>query len=259
MAQGLATPPKRSTPYRAAARRRAARRRRRVGVLLLAVVLAAGLWMWKLRGGSGYRIALDAGHGGDDPGAVGLVAETDLTETTVRCLEQLLRADENYTVILCRDYDEGAQPGERGRRAARRGADLLLSVHGNSSEDAAARGFECYPQLPESETARDSQRFARLLAEEMSAAGAPLRGDAGVRYAIYLESGEKIITENPDAAAGQTFGVLEQAGCAAVLAEQCFVTNAEDVAAFAGGEGCQRAAEAYYRAICRYFSTTPMI
>ena len=60
-------------------------------------------------------------------------------------------------------------------------------------------------------------------------------------------------------AAGTTFGVLEQAGCPAVLAEQCFVTNAEGVAAFAGEEGCRRAAEVYYRAICRYFGTQPMI
>ena len=39
---------------------------------------------------------------------------------------------------------------------------------------------------------------------------------------------------------------------AAVLVEQCFVTNAADVEAFGTEEGCQKAAEAYYRAILRY-------
>ena len=132
-------------------------------MLLTALVLAAGFWLWRANTG-GYRVALDAGHGGDDPGAMGLIAETELTETTARYLEELLRADENYTVILCRDYGEGASSGERGRRAARRGAQLLLSIHGNSSQDGTARGFECYPQLAASETHADSLRFAQLIA-----------------------------------------------------------------------------------------------
>lgn len=242
------------TTYR---RRRRRRRRGWIPVLLTALVLAAGFWLWRANTG-GYRVALDAGHGGDDPGAMGLIAETELTETTARYLEELLRADENYTVILCRDYGEGASSGERGRRAARRGAQLLLSIHGNSSQDGTARGFECYPQLAASETHADSLRFAQLIADGMAGAGAPLRGDGGIRYASYDEAGVKQIGEEADAA-GTTFGVLEQAGCPAVLAEQCFVTNAEDVAAFAGEEGCRRAAEVYYRAICRYFGTQPMI
>ncbi|HIV87005.1 MAG TPA: N-acetylmuramoyl-L-alanine amidase [Candidatus Pygmaiobacter gallistercoris] len=230
----------------------------RAGTAAVVLVLAAGLLVWLTRP-RGYRIALDAGHGGDDPGAVGLIAETDLTETTVRCLEALLRADENYSVILCRDYGEGASSGERGRKASRKGADLLLSIHGNSAADPTARGFECYPQLPGRDTHAASLRFARLLGEEMADAGALLRGEEGVRYAVYDSDGQKRILNSADGVAGSTFGVLEQADCPAVLAEQCFLTSAEDVAAFAGEEGCARAAEAYYRAICRYFSTTPQL
>lgn len=243
-----------------AKRRRAQQKARwlRVGAVLAALVLVAGLWFWASRP-RGYRIALDPGHGGDDPGAVGLIAETDLTETTVRYLEELLRADDNYSVILCRDYGEGASSGERGRKATRKGADLLLSVHGNSAADPTAQGFECYPQLPSSATYQGSLRFAQLLGEEMAAAGAVLRGEAGVRYAVYNAEGQKQILNSADGVAGSTFGVLEQADCPAVLAEQCFLTSAEDVAAFAGEEGCARAAEAYYRAICRYFSTTPQL
>ena len=87
---------------------------------------------------------------------------------------------------------------------------------------------------------------------------APRCGARGaIRYACYDAEGAKTIYEQsqtpPDGA--QTFGVLEQAGCPATLAEQCFVTSAEDLARFGGEEGCRRAAEAYYRAICRYFGT----
>ena len=161
--------------------------------------------------------------------------------------------------VLSRDYGEGASSGERGRKASRKGADLLLSIHGNSAADPTARGFECYPQLPGRDTHAASLRFARLLGGEMADAGALLRGEEGVRYAVYDSDGQKRILNSADGVAGSTFGVLEQADCPAVLAEQCFLTSAEDVAAFAGEEGCTRAAEAYYRAICRYFSTTPQL
>ena len=43
--------------------------------------------------------------------------------------------------------------------------------------------------------------------------------------------------------------------CPAVLAEQCFITNASDVESFGTEEGCKRAAEAYYRAICGYLES----
>ena len=86
----------------------------------------------------------------------------------------------------------------------------------------------------------------------------PMFASKGARVSLRDKRTREQIGEEADAA-GTTFGVLEQAGCPAVLAEQCFVTNAEDVAAFAGEEGCRRAAEVYYRAICRYFGTQPMI
>lgn len=270
-----AQPPHGPSPYgrgprRAGAGRGRGRKKRRRGRRLLLPALALALcavWGW-LGGGAfrllprpPYRVAVDAGHGGGDPGAVGLAEEAQLTEQTARQLEALLEADPNYTPLRCREYDEPASAGARGRAAARQGADLLLSIHGNADPDGTAAGFECYPLLPQDERHRDSLRFAGLLAEEIAAAGEPLRGEGGIRYACYAAGAEeKEILEQsetpPDGA--QTFGVLEQAGCPAVLAEQCFVTSAEDLARLGGEEGCRRAAEAYYRAICRYFGTDPL-
>ena len=43
---------------------------------------------------------------------------------------------------------------------------------------------------------------------------------------------------------------------AALLVEQAFVTNAEDVAALCEGDGIHAAARAYYRAICAYFGVS---
>ena len=56
----------------------------------------------------------------------------------------------------------------------------------------------------------------------------------------------------------ETFTILEQANCPAVLAEQCFVTNQEDVDRLGDADGCQLAAEMYYQAICTYFGTQPL-
>ena len=55
-----------------------------------------------------------------------------------------------------------------------------------------------------------------------------------------------------------SFGMVEGVSCAAVLAEQCFVTNLEDVEAFGSDTGCAIAAEAYYKAICSYLQIEEM-
>ena len=46
--------------------------------------------------------------------------------------------------------------------------------------------------------------------------------------------------------------------CPAVLAEQCFVTNDEDVEHFGSEQGCKTVARIYYEAICTYFGTEPL-
>lgn len=94
----------------------------------------------------------------------------------------------------------------------------------------------------------------------MQDAGATLRGTgiAGVRYGYYDEDGEKLLLESDDTTVYpyDTFGMLKNMSCPTVLAEQCFLTNAADVENFGTEEGCKRAAQAYYRAICAYLEDT---
>ena len=175
-----------------------------------------------------YTIAVDAGHGGDDPGATGVVVEREMTAATAQALTAWLDADPNYIPVPTRDgYDVTANPTQRAERANSQNPDLLLSIHGNSA------GTE--------------------------AAGSTLRGQRGVRY-IYYENGQKVLAEASDrrVRAEETFTLLEQANCPAVLAEQCFVTSPEDVERFGDDDGCALAARVYYQAICAYFGTTPL-
>lgn len=279
---------------RNAARQRAKRRRRRrLGrmVVLAAcalAVLAACAWVVKsglsmvlnavetgdfsfagnvpakTGGGPPYIIALDAGHGGQDLGAEGIYTEVNVTEATVNALVSLLEQDENYKAVRCRKNGEGMSVAGRAEAANNAGAELFISIHANLDETGTASGFECFPQLASSETHEQSLRLARLLASHMQAAGASLRGEAGVRYALYEDDGNggytKVIQEESyefDTNA-QTFGVLEKTQCPAVLAEQCFLSSQADAEAFASDEGCKVVARAYYEAICEYFGTTPI-
>lgn len=211
-----------------------------------------------------YVVALDAGHGGTDVGAVGAVQEVQLTEQTVSALWAWLEKDPNFTPVLCRENGQAATSTQRAQRAADANASLLLSVHGNSDPTSDASGFECYAQPPGRTYHTDSLRFAAALTAAMDSAGQSVRGESGVRYIYYEgseESGwEKSVVEASDSEvhSEETFGLLEKAPCPAVLVEQCFLSNADDAAAWATPEGCAKAARAYYEAICAYFGTQPL-
>lgn len=250
---------------------RARRRRRRWPAVLagvLAACLLAGLLLAVLREDDGkgappWCIGLDAGHGGSDPGAQGLVSEAELTEQTTRALADLLETDDRFTVVLCHEWGETVErPSMRAEEGNRLGADLLLSIHANADTGGEAYGFECYPTPPGRKYHEQSLELAHDIADAFAAAGARLRGVAGVRYAYYEgeNEDEKVIREESDTTEypSQSFGFLESADCPAVLAEQCFITNAGDVSKFAGEEGAQRAAACYYRAICAYYGVEPL-
>lgn len=94
----------------------------------------------------------------------------------------------------------------------------------------------------------------------MQSIGAKLRGRGGVRYIYYLENDQKQLVENTytQVRPERSFTLLEDVDCPAVLAEQCFVTNAEDVGRFGSEDGCKTVARVYYEAICVYFGTKPL-
>ena len=94
-----------------------------------------------------YRVCIDAGHGGSDPGARGVVEEKEMTAQTSEALLALLEADPNYIPLRSREsYDVTAKPSERAEAINAQSPQLLLSIHGNSApEGSTAAGFECYP------------------------------------------------------------------------------------------------------------------
>ena len=209
-----------------------------------------------------YRVAIDAGHGGSDPGARGVVEEKQVTAATAAALLQWLKEDSNYIPLQTREsFDETATPAQRAATASAQSPQLLLSIHGNSAANGStAAGFECYPAVPGRTWHQESFYFAKLLAGGMQSIGARLRGRGGVRYIYYLENDQKQLVENTytQVRPERSFTLLEDVDCPAVLAEQCFVTNAEDVERFGSEESCKTVARIYYEAICAYFGTEPL-
>lgn len=265
--------------------RRKAQRRILHGLLLVFAVLMLcfGLFLWKAAlelnapaesavsvsaedfrpvvGDPPYRVAIDAGHGGSDPGARGVVEEKQVTAATAAALLQWLEEDSNYIPLQTREsFDATATPAQRAAAASAQSPQLLLSIHGNSApEGSAASGFECYPSVPGRTWHQESYYFAQQLAQGMQAAGAKLRGHGGIRY-IYYQGEVKQLVESThtEVRDERSFTLLEDVNCPAVLAEQCFVTSEEDVAQFGSEEGCKTVARVYYEAICAYFGTQPL-
>lgn len=209
-----------------------------------------------------YRVAVDAGHGGSDPGADGVVLEREMTAATAQALVALLESDPNFIPLKTREsYDTTAKPSERAAYANALAPDILLSIHGNAAaEGSAASGFECYPSVPGRTYHKESYYFAKLLAKGMQDAGASLRGRGGVRYIYYLENGDKQLVEttHSEVRTERSFTLLEDMLCPVVLAEQCFVTSESDVDMFGDEDGCLRTARVYYEALCAYFGTEPV-
>lgn len=90
-------------------------------------------------------VALDAGHGGSDPGAIGPtgVREKDVTLAIAQLAAKALARD-GVAAVLTRDTDRYVSLEERTARANAAGADLFISIHCNAAERPSKRGVETY-------------------------------------------------------------------------------------------------------------------
>jgi N-acetylmuramoyl-L-alanine amidase len=93
-----------------------------------------------------YRIMLDPGHGGKDPGAMGEggVAEKDVVLAISKHLGRKLAEREQVDVLFTRTTDEFVPLEERIARANAAKADLFVSIHANASSNPELQGVETY-------------------------------------------------------------------------------------------------------------------
>ncbi len=217
---------------------------------------------------------LDPGHGGKDPGAVGVSGtfEKNVSLATALELKRQLEAGGRYRVELTRTRDIFIPLDERVDRAQRRGAALFVSMHADALSDHSVRGASVYTLA---QTASDAQTAA--LARKENSADRFLGGqwrDASPEVAHILASLVRQETRtgsvriarslvgsldqdlpmlpNPDRHAG--FVVLKAADIPSVLVEMGFMSNPRDEAALRQAKHRQMVAEAMHRAVDAYFA-----
>lgn len=103
------------------------------------------------------KIIIDAGHGGSDPGALGLNGEYEKNITLQFALElqELLNNTGRYTVIMTRSDDKSYPVENRVSDVMRINADMLISIHTDSNPVSQLHGMSVYT-LPEILKGRDT-------------------------------------------------------------------------------------------------------
>jgi len=189
------------------------------------------------------KIVIDAGHGGNDPGAIGRtgVREKDITLDIAKRLSNLLRSD-GIDVVMTRSADTFIPLSSRVDRANKSQADLFLSIHANANRVKSLSGFEVYyvsPSVDDSQRAVSAAKDAVLDLDSSCFAGSSLNLKATLWDMIYTYSrAESIelarsicqtINRNLDTKIlgikGARFYVLKGARMPAVLIEIGFLSN----------------------------------
>ncbi len=112
-------------------------------------------------------IAVDAGHGGDDPGAIGRngTREKDVALAIARALAQRIDRETGMRAVLIRDGDYYVVHRDRVRKAREQRADLFVSIHADSIRDRTISGSSVYVLSPRGA----SDEASRWLAERENA------------------------------------------------------------------------------------------
>jgi N-acetylmuramoyl-L-alanine amidase len=129
-------------------------------------------------------IAVDAGHGGSDPGAIGPtgVKEKDVVLAIALLLHKLI-VQQHLDVVMIRDTDAFVPLEDRGQISTRGGATLFVSIHANASTDATASGTQTFYANP------TSQPLAAAVLDEVSkAVGLAPRGTTQAEFKVLVDS-----------------------------------------------------------------------
>lgn len=91
-------------------------------------------------------IAIDPGHGGRDPGAIGKMGtrEKDITLAVAKKMKTLINRTPGYRAVLTRESDRFVVLRNRVKKAREHQADLFLSIHADSFRSARVRGASVY-------------------------------------------------------------------------------------------------------------------
>jgi len=197
-------------------------------------------------GGRAVRIAIDAGHGGDDPGASGPsgLREKDVVLEVARRLADDVHRQRGMEPLLIRDGDYFVSLRQRSERAREAQADLFVSIHADAFRNGAARGATVYVlsekgasdeaarRLAERENASDliggislsdkDQLLARVLLDLSQSAAITASSAAGSRV---IEQLGRVTRMRKTQVQQAPFLVLKSPDIPSILIELAYISN----------------------------------
>ena len=234
--------------------------------------------------GSGQVVvAIDAGHGGQDPGAIGQggTREKNITIAIARKLRTLLNGDPMFKGVLTRDGDYFISVMGRSDVARKQNANLLVSIHADAAPNRQATGASVWVlsnRRANSEMAGWLEQHEKQ-SELLGGAGDVLANSEADKYlsqaVLDLQFGHsqrvgydvatKVLSEmqrvgslhkrRPEHA---SLGVLRSPDIPSLLVETGFISNSSEERLLASDDYQQQIAEAIYKGLRNYFLAHPL-
>ena len=235
--------------------------------------------------GSGEKvvIAIDAGHGGQDPGAIGPggTREKNVTIAVARKLRSLLNDDPMFKGVLTRDGDYFISVMGRSDVARKQNANFLVSIHADAAPNRDATGASVWVlsnRRANSEMAGWLEQHEKQ-SELLGGAGDVLANSQSDPYlsqaVLDLQFGhsqrvgydvatsmigqlERIGSMHKRRPEHASLGVLRSPDIPSVLVETGFISNNSEERLLASDDYQQQLAEAIYKGLRNYFQAHPM-
>ena len=221
-------------------------------------------------------IAIDAGHGGKDPGATGKKGTKEKTVTLqmAKRLEKQINQQKGMKAVLVRKNDRFMRLRERINKARDNHADMMISLHADSFPDPRARGSSIYALSVDGATSET----AKLLAEKENAADL-LFGDVNlavedemVKEVLFdlsltgtiessLDIGDEILKQikhvnrvHKKQVQQAGFAVLKAPNIPSVLLETAFISNPREEKNLKSSAHQKKVANAVSKGVANYFA-----
>jgi N-acetylmuramoyl-L-alanine amidase len=228
-------------------------------------------------------VAIDAGHGGKYPGAVGPnnILEKDVTLLISKELERTLRDTNGYKPVMIRSGDETIGLNDRFQNARKMGADILISIHADGFRLSSVKGASVFiwsddasstiaRNLSEKQRKRIQADINNLqpsdFNEDLARALYPKIYENKISQSKILgtkildqlkrDPYTKIHKKNVEFA---DFRVLKSIDIPSVLVESGFITNPEDAQRLKGKPGRRMIARSIFLGVHNYFLENPII
>lgn len=223
-------------------------------------------------------IAIDAGHGGEDPGASGpnRLREKHVVLAIAKELNELLKQKKGYQPVMIRDGDYFVGLQKRRGLARKAQADLMVSIHADAFKNSKAHGSSVYALSRKGA----SSAMAQVLAEDANNSdlvGGVSLGDkddvlagvlADLSMAASLDASIQVGTDvvremgqisrlHSRVVEQANFSVLRSPDVPSILVETGFISNPGEAKKLSTTSYQRKMARAIYNGVTRHFSDSP--